>query len=115
MKKTVVLLIVLLAGSGIVFSQTEIFESPFLPVSPEVMGQGGSFVAAAHGYNSLFYNPAGFARPDGSFTLASATAWMYSRPDRILAALEGMSDSPAKRWRILTVSMMCYAAANVAE
>ena len=35
------------------------------------------------------------------------------------AAFSGISkniyDSPAKRWRILTVSMMCYAAANVAE
>ena len=65
-------------------------EPPFLPMNPEVMAQGGSFVASAHGYNSLFYNPAGFARPGGSFTLASATTWMYARPDRVALALEGL-------------------------
>lgn len=53
-------------------------DSPlFDPVTPEVIAQGSSFTAVAKGYNSLFTNPAGFARKGGSFTLLSATANSY--------------------------------------
>jgi len=52
----------------------------FAPVTPEVIGQGGSFTAVAHGYNSLFTNPAGFARDGGSFTLLSATGTSFFIP-----------------------------------
>ena len=52
------------------------------------MAQGGSFVAVAHGYNALFYNPAGFAEKGGSFTLASANPWLFLRPDLLIDYLE---------------------------
>jgi hypothetical protein len=47
--------------TGGLFAEDPSIDSPLLPVSPEVFGQGGSFVANAHGYNALFHNPAGFA------------------------------------------------------
>lgn len=53
----------------------------FAPITPEVIGQGGSFTAISHGYNALFTNPAGFAREGGSFTLLSATATSYFIPE----------------------------------
>ncbi len=47
---------------------------PYEPYTPEVLAQGGSFVAHAAGWNSLFNNPAGFARPTGDhFYLISNT------------------------------------------
>jgi len=58
----------------------KIAEPAFLPVSPEVMAQGGSFTAVANGYNSLFYNPAGFADEDGDLTLLSTSLWAYMNP-----------------------------------
>jgi hypothetical protein len=77
---------------------SDITETPFVPMSPEVMGRGGSFIADAHGYDSFFYNPAGFSRDGGSFTLLSASTWAYSRPDELLHLgqhLLGGTDSPA--------------------
>ena len=62
----------------------EIIETPFVPLGPQVMGRGGSFIADAHGYDSFFFNPAGFSRDDGSFTLTSAGMWIYSRPDVLI-------------------------------
>jgi hypothetical protein len=63
------------------------------------MGMGGAFVADTRGYNSFFYNPAGFSRDPGSFTLLDASSWIYSRPDRLfdLAAqsLAGTASSGA--------------------
>jgi len=53
----------------------------FAPITPEVIGQGGSFTAVAHGYNSLFTNPAGFAREGGSLTILSATASPFFIPN----------------------------------
>ncbi len=73
-------------------------EAPFVPLSPEVIGRGDSFVADAHGYDSLFFNPAGFSRENGSFTLVSGSSWIYSRPDALLTLGEGLitgSNTPA--------------------
>lgn len=72
------------------------FDSPvFNPVTPEVWGQGGSFTAVAKGYNSLFTNPAGFAREGGSFTLLSATASPYFVPsEEQVTALSEIGDTP---------------------
>ena len=49
---------------------------PFRPEHPIVMGRGGSYTATAHGYNSFFHNPAGFAR-GGELTLASVNLWVF--------------------------------------
>lgn len=55
---------------------------PFQPTNPIVMGRGGSFTATATGYNSFFYNPAGFAR-DGELTLTSANVWAFMDQDLV--------------------------------
>jgi len=79
---------------------TDYIEAPFVPVSPEVMAQGGSFSAVAKGYNSLFYNPAGF-RMGGTFTLPSMSMWMYANPTAVLgivntiSSMDGTSNSEA--------------------
>lgn len=68
------LLLLSICYAGFVTAQ-DIVDSPvFAPRIPELIGQGDSFTAVAYGYNSLFTNPAGFAREDGSFTLLSTTA-----------------------------------------
>lgn len=91
MKKTLVIgALISLLGSGLAFPGT-IAEIPFLPMSPQVMGMGGSFIADAHGYDSFFYNPAGFSRSGGSFTLLSATTWAYSRPDELFGLGQKLS------------------------
>ena len=61
---------------------------PFVPLDPEIMGRGGSFVADAHGYESFFYNPAGFSRGTGSFSLSSSM-WIHARPDQFLNLVVG--------------------------
>jgi hypothetical protein len=76
------LIVIMAAGTA---SAAEIAETPFLPLSPEIMGRGGSFIADAHGYNSFFYNPAGFSRESGSFTLGDAAIWVHARPDELVA------------------------------
>ncbi len=77
---SILLLSVFAVGSGV---SDEIINSyKFAPMTPELIGQGGSFTAVAHGYNSLFTNPAGFARKDGSFTLLSLTATPYFKPEK---------------------------------
>jgi hypothetical protein len=79
MKRILLICAVLAAFSASLFAHD--FDSPvFSPVTAEVLGQGGSFTAVAHGYNALFTNPAGFARKGGSFTLLSASVTPYFVP-----------------------------------
>ena len=67
----------------------------FTPISPRIMGQGGSYVAVARGYESLFTNPAGIALTEGrDVVLPSLTVWTHARPDLMwptLAAFGGYS------------------------
>jgi hypothetical protein len=65
---------------------------PFQPANPIVMGRGGSFTATASGYNSFFYNPAGFAR-DGELTLTSANLWAFMDRDLISFAQDLIGSS----------------------
>ncbi len=75
------LLISLLLIIGLGSLDAETIDSPrFAPVTPEVTAQGGSFTAIAEGYNSLFTNPAGFAKEGGEMTLLSTTATSYFPP-----------------------------------
>lgn len=82
-------LLLALVSAGIAFA-TDYVESPFIPVSAVLMGKGGSEVADVSGYDSLFLNPAGFSRGNGSLTLGAASSWIYSRPDALLTFEEGM-------------------------
>lgn len=81
MKRTGIAVTLAILLSASLSAQSQPVAAPVLPQSPEVMAQGGSFTAVARGYNSLFTNPAGFARKGGSLTLLSTNAWLYARPD----------------------------------
>jgi len=76
----ILLLTVLLTVSAVAADGETIDSAAFAPITPEVIGQGGSFTAVSHGYNALFTNPAGFAREGGSFTLLSATGTSFFIP-----------------------------------
>jgi hypothetical protein len=88
MKKTLFLLISLLGSAVFAFCS----EDPsFMPMNPDIMGQGGAITASASGYDSFFTNPAGFSREprdQGSFTIG-ATSWVYARHDKIAGILGG--------------------------
>src|SRR5258706_12040240 len=75
----------LLLASAVSAAAADLPEIPFVPMSPLVMGRGGSFIADTRGYDSFFFNPAGFSRDGGSFTLTSASTWIYSRVDDLVA------------------------------
>ena len=88
---TIMILLAVLSATA-PYAEDKVLDSPFVPVSPEVFAQGGSFVANAHGFNALFHNPAGFVGSDGSFTVLSSTAWLYANPYRAFQIM-GSSDS----------------------
>jgi hypothetical protein len=62
-------------------------DSPLRPASPQILGQGGSVVATANGYDALFSNPAGFASSEGSSTFYTSTFWLYANPLQAFLAL----------------------------
>jgi hypothetical protein len=92
-----VAVLILTLGAGMAFAKT-IDEIPFVSMSPEVMGRGGSAIADARGYDSLFSNPAGFSRDPSSFTMSSTSSWVYARPDEFLGLVgefAGGTSSPS--------------------
>lgn len=87
MKRALILSLSFLLLPGISLLADPIKEKPFVPFSPEVLGQGGSFAAVAEGYNSFFTNPAGFALTENEGTFPSFTTWFHAKPDSILPML----------------------------
>ncbi|SIQ92725.1 hypothetical protein SAMN05920897_11856 [Alkalispirochaeta americana] len=89
-----VLVLVFLGGflGGLAPGYASTVKQPeFRPLSPRIMGQGGSFTAIAQGYDSLFTNPAGVARSEGPrLTIPSMTLWVHSRPGKILPTIGAM-------------------------
>ncbi len=81
MRRSLTLLLILFGAVGVSAQPID----PFQPANPIVMGRGGSFTATASGYNSFFYNPAGFAR-DGELTLTSANIWAFMDRDFVSIA-----------------------------
>ena len=78
--RRILLLLGLVLSALSLFAQAEVplvFEKPFKPMSPIVVGQGGSFTANGYGFNAFFTNPAAMAGK-GSFTLLSINPWLYS-------------------------------------
>lgn len=73
----VMLALVAVALSAFAQESTLVFEKPFRPMSPVVVGQGGSFTANGSGWDAFFTNPAALAGK-GSLTLATVTPWLYS-------------------------------------
>ena len=50
------------------------------PKTAKSMGMGGSFRVFSTGYDTFFGNPAGFATPKGSLTIADIATWAYFKP-----------------------------------
>ncbi len=89
-RKTVVLLVAVIVGAmAPTGADAEtIKQREFRPISPRIMGQGGSHVAIARGYESLFTNPAGIAWTETpELTIPSLTFWAHSRPDLLLPTI----------------------------
>jgi len=96
MKKLIAFALLAILVPAALVSAAEYIEPAFVPLSPSVMGQGGSAVATAHGYDSFFYNAAGFSRSKRELVIPGATAWVYARPDALLTfALGALSAPPA--------------------
>jgi hypothetical protein len=83
MKKILPLAALALLLAAAAASAADYLEPPLVPLSPSIMAQGGSAVATAHGYDSFFYNPAGFSRSKRELLIPGATVWVYSRPDAL--------------------------------
>jgi len=82
------LLAALLVGVAVSVSAQTVRQNEFRPLSPEILGQGGSYTAVAEGYNSLFTNPAGLARTEETeVTFPSLSVWVHSRPDLLLPTI----------------------------
>lgn len=77
MKRILLICAILLAASGVVFSQTL---NGLLPKTADVMGKGGASVVFSTGYDSFFGNPAGLSLNKGSLTILDLGAWAYVRP-----------------------------------
>jgi len=73
----VLLALALVALSAFAQEPIVVFEKPFKPMSPVVVGQGGSFTANGFGWDAFFTNPAALAGK-GSLTLVSVTPWVYT-------------------------------------
>ncbi len=76
-------------------------EIPFAPMSPVVLGRGGSVIGDARGYDSLFYNPAGFSRDEGTFYLGETSSWIYSRPDALVGMFGKLSSGSSSSTTVL--------------
>jgi len=87
--------IVLLLCAAAALSAADVTETAFMPMIPGVMGQGGASTATATGWDSFFTNPAGFSREGGGFTVLETGAWMYARPDRVVAMAQEFITSGA--------------------
>jgi len=79
-------IMIILLGPVSAFA-VQINEEPFVPQSPVALAQGGSAIANTQGFNSFFYNPAGFSRGSGGFTVLSSDSWIYSRPDLLISQI----------------------------
>jgi hypothetical protein len=99
MNRTVFALLILLLTAAFAFPADE---PPFMPLIPQIMGEGGASVASAHGFESFFTNPAGFSRAGGDFSISTDT-WIYARPDKLLTLAEGFANSSANESDLLNL------------
>ncbi len=85
----------LLVAIAAVLPAADVFELGFIPMSPGVLAQGGADTATAQGWDSFFSNPAGFSRGTGDLTILQTGAWLYARPDRVIALVQQVIASGA--------------------
>ncbi len=77
MKRTLLVMIILLAASGMIFAQTL---DGLSPKDAKTMGMGGVSKVFADRYQALWGNPAALASAKGSLTFADLSAWLYIKP-----------------------------------
>jgi len=85
------------AFSGLSLGAEELktyLEPEFRPRLPEIMAQGTSFTANAHGFGSLFTNPAGFAMKGGDFTLLATNAALRLNPFQFQEDMQALNVNP---------------------
>jgi len=75
------------------FPQETVTDTPFKVYHPEIMAMGGIGTATAHGYSSLFTNPAGFSREDGGFTVLSLGVGAWGSPSALQDLNEQLGQS----------------------
>jgi hypothetical protein len=95
MKKYIsIILILALGGLAFAMPATPTALQSLNPKTAKSMGMGGSFRVFSTGYDTFFGNPAGFATPKGSLTIADIATWAYFKPtqeniDKVMAIAEG--------------------------
>jgi hypothetical protein len=81
MKKYIsIILILALGGLAFAMPATPTALQSLSPKTAKSMGMGGSFRVFSTGYDTFFGNPAGFATPEGSLTIADLATWAYFKP-----------------------------------
>lgn len=81
MKKYIsIFLILALGGLAFAVPATPTAMQSLSPKTAKSMGMGGSFRVFSTGYDTFFGNPAGFATPKGSLTIADLATWAYFKP-----------------------------------
>ena len=94
MKKYIsIFLILALGGLAFAMPATPTALQSLTPKTAKSMGMGGSFRVFSTGYDTFFGNPAGFATPKGSLTIADIATWAYFKPtqENIDKAMEIMN------------------------
>jgi hypothetical protein len=83
-KKSFIIVLLLLSS---VYAALAVPDAPLRPMNPQIFGQGGSLVATADGWTTLFSNPAGFASKEGTATFYATSFWVYTNPLPLLQAI----------------------------
>lgn len=81
------------------FSQ-ERYLAPYEPYGPEVLAQGGSYVAVAQGWNSLFSNPAGFACKTGNMFYLTSNTGTFLRLSDISKTVAFLKDGSFQNFNL---------------
>lgn len=82
--KTLAMVLILLSLLAAAYADSD---APLLPVSPQLLGQGGFQLPTATGWDALFGNPAGFVSPEPSVTFYGTSFWLYGKPFEFIQAL----------------------------
>ncbi|WP_028974086.1 conjugal transfer protein TraF [Spirochaeta cellobiosiphila] len=91
MRRILLMIIVLTAFTSLYAEDN--YDKPFKVYNPILLGKGDTSVATAHGYVSLFTNPAGFSREGGDVTFISASIGTWGNPKDLKRVIDYMTDS----------------------
>lgn len=103
MKRTLLVIMILLAASGLLFAETL---TGLVAKDAKTMGLGGASKVFADRYQALWGNPAALASERGSLTFLDASAWLYIKPtpSKIEDMQTLMADSTTDEERISLIN-----------